>query len=92
MNKEQKAREGALAIEVEKEKSYHWCSYGKSFKQPFCDGLHKGTEFKHLVYKAELAKRLFFFVYQKQMINLFVMARITKSNIANQNIRTIFIL
>lgn len=24
---------------------YWWCSCGKSQKQPFCDGSHKGTEF-----------------------------------------------
>ena len=24
---------------------YYWCSCGKSSKQPFCDGSHKGTEF-----------------------------------------------
>ena len=36
MNKGQKAGEGALAIDVEKGKSYFWCSCGKSSKQPFC--------------------------------------------------------
>ncbi len=25
--------------------TYYWCSCGKSSKQPFCDGSHKGTEF-----------------------------------------------
>jgi len=25
--------------------TYYWCSCGKSAKQPFCDGSHKGTEF-----------------------------------------------
>jgi len=24
---------------------YWWCSCGKSSKQPFCDGSHKGTNF-----------------------------------------------
>lgn len=24
---------------------YWWCACGKSAKQPFCDGSHKGTEF-----------------------------------------------
>lgn len=24
---------------------YYWCSCGKSAKQPFCDGSHKGSEF-----------------------------------------------
>jgi len=24
---------------------YKWCSCGKSSKQPYCDGSHKGTDF-----------------------------------------------
>ena len=90
MNKGQRAGDGALAIEVEQGKSYYWCSCGKSSKQPFCDGSHKGTKFKPLAYKAELTKRVFFCVC-KQTINLFVMAHITKSNIANRNRTTILI-
>ena len=54
MDKGLRAGEGALAINVEKGKSYYWCSCGKSSKQPFCDGSHKGTEFKPLVYKFQL--------------------------------------
>ncbi|MCF8347802.1 MAG: CDGSH iron-sulfur domain-containing protein [Bacteroidales bacterium] len=26
--------------------TYFWCSCGKSAKQPFCDGSHKGSEFR----------------------------------------------
>ncbi len=26
--------------------TYFWCSCGKSAKQPFCDGSHKGTSFR----------------------------------------------
>ena len=26
--------------------SYYWCSCGLSATQPFCDGSHKGTEFR----------------------------------------------
>ena len=25
--------------------TYYWCACGKSQKQPFCDGSHKGTSF-----------------------------------------------
>ena len=56
MNKGQRAGDSALAIEVEQGKSQFWFSCGKSSKQPFCDGSHKGTEFKPLAYKAELTK------------------------------------
>ena len=33
---------------------------GKSSKQPFCDGSHKGSEFTPLAYKAEETKKVFF--------------------------------
>ncbi len=62
MNKGQRARNSALALEAEQGKSYYWCSCGKSSKQPFCDDSHKGTEFKPLAYKAELTKKVFFCV------------------------------
>ena len=40
MSKGQRAGEGAIAVQVEKGKSYYWCSCGKSSKQPLCDGSH----------------------------------------------------
>ena len=60
MDKGQKAGNSPIAIDVEKGKSYFWCSCGKSSKQPFCDGSHKGTEFTPKNYKAEESKKLFF--------------------------------
>ena len=60
MTKGQKAGEGPLAVEVEKDKSYYWCTCGKSSKQPLCDGSHKGSEFTPLAYKAEETKKVFF--------------------------------
>tara|TARA_B100000941_G_C28414852_1_gene505530 strand:- start:191 stop:397 length:207 start_codon:yes stop_codon:yes gene_type:complete len=62
MTKGQRAGEGAIEIEVEQGKFYYWCSYGKSSKQPFCDGSHKETELNPLVYKAKLTKKMFFCV------------------------------
>ena len=41
-----------IAIQVEKDKNYAWCTCGLSEKQPFCDGKHKeieGMPFKPLV-------------------------------------------
>ena len=61
MNKGQRAGESAIAVDVEQGKSYYWCSCGKSSKQPFCDGSHKGTEFNPFVFKAELTKKMFFY-------------------------------
>ena len=60
MNKGEKAGSSPIGIVVEEGKSYFWCTCGKSSKQPFCDGSHKGTEFTPLVYKAEESKKVFF--------------------------------
>ena len=30
-------------------KKYAWCACGKSEKQPFCDGSHKGSEFSPII-------------------------------------------
>lgn len=35
---------------------YYWCSCGKSAKQPFCDGAHKGGDFSPLAFKLEEKK------------------------------------
>ncbi|MFK5970116.1 MAG: CDGSH iron-sulfur domain-containing protein [Candidatus Marithrix sp.] len=35
-----------IEIELDADKTYYWCSCGKSKKQPFCDGSHAGTDFK----------------------------------------------
>jgi len=48
------------AVEVEKGKRYSWCSCGLSEKQPFCDGSHKGTEFRSMPYLAEENKTVYF--------------------------------
>ena len=60
MTKGIKAGNSAIAVEVEKGKSYFWCSCGKSSKQPFCDGSHKGSDFDPLQYKADQSKKVFF--------------------------------
>ncbi len=41
--------------ELEAGKSYLWCSCGRSNKQPFCDGAHKGTHFKPVKYVGQSA-------------------------------------
>ena len=54
MNKGEKAGSSPIGIVVEEGKSYFWCICGKSSKQPFCDGSHKGTEFTPLAYNCLL--------------------------------------
>lgn len=34
----------AIKIEVQKDKTYYWCSCGLTKKMPFCDGSHKEEE------------------------------------------------
>ena len=47
------AQKSPYAIELEEGKKYAWCSCGRSSKQPFCDGAHRGTDFKPIVFTAE---------------------------------------
>lgn len=49
-----------MPVEVEAGKDYWWCSCGKSSKQPFCDGSHKGSSFSPMKYTAPETKRVFF--------------------------------
>ena len=60
MLKGKKAGESAIEVEVEKNKSYFWCSCGLSSKQPFCDGSHKNTEFSPVKFIADETKKMFF--------------------------------
>jgi CDGSH-type Zn-finger protein len=48
------------AVELEAGKTYHWCACGKSAKQPFCDGSHKGSEFTPIAYTAEKSGAAYF--------------------------------
>ena len=48
-------------VEVEKGKTYFWCSCGLSQKQPFCDGSHKKEgKFKSIKYQASDSKEVYF--------------------------------
>lgn len=38
--------------------TYFWCSCGRSKKQPFCDGTHKGTAFRPEKVVIEKAQRI----------------------------------
>jgi CDGSH-type Zn-finger protein len=49
------AQKSPLVQKAEKG-TYHWCACGRSKKQPFCDGSHKGTEFAPLTVEIAEAK------------------------------------
>ena len=49
-----------IPINVEAGKSYWWCACGRSKKQPFCDGSHKGTAFSPREFKAEKTEEAWF--------------------------------
>jgi len=36
--------------------TYAWCACGRSKTEPYCDGSHKGTEFKPVIVKLEVKK------------------------------------
>ena len=38
--------------------TYWWCRCGKSKKQPFCDGAHKGSAFTPMEFKLDAPKRV----------------------------------
>lgn len=38
---------------------YRWCACGKSAKQPFCDGSHKGSEFSPVKFTVEKTEKIF---------------------------------
>ena len=54
------ARKSPFPVEVVEGKTYFWCACGKSNRQPFCDGSHKGTGLEPLKYTAENSKKVFF--------------------------------
>lgn len=56
MDKPEIAQKSPYVIDNEPGK-YLWCTCGKSAKQPFCDGSHKGTTFKPLMAEVQEKKK-----------------------------------
>ncbi len=50
------AQKGPYIYKTEKDDKIAWCACGKSAKQPFCDGSHKGSEFKPIILDVEEGK------------------------------------
>jgi mannose-6-phosphate isomerase-like protein (cupin superfamily)/CDGSH-type Zn-finger protein len=47
-------------VSVTAGRTYLWCSCGRSKRQPFCDGSHRGTDFQPLQYTAKSDDELLF--------------------------------
>jgi CDGSH iron-sulfur domain-containing protein 3 len=47
-----------IAIELEPG-TYHRCTCDKSAKPPFCDGSHKGTDFRPLAFKVTEQQKVY---------------------------------
>jgi CDGSH-type Zn-finger protein len=54
------AQKAPYKVDVESGKTYFWCACGRSARQPFCDGSHKGSEFSPVKYEARETKTVFF--------------------------------
>lgn len=54
------ARLKPYLIEVQAGRTYFWCSCGRSKRQPFCDGSHKGTGFEPRKFVAERSEDVLF--------------------------------
>ncbi len=53
------AQKGPYAVELVAGKRYFWCACGRSQKQPFCDGSHKGTGLSPVVFTAEASDTVY---------------------------------
>ena len=46
-------------VQFEAGKTYAWCACGLSKAQPFCDGSHKATDLRPIVFKADKAETVY---------------------------------
>ena len=49
------AQKGPYQVDLVEGKAYFWCRCGRSARQPFCDGAHKGTGIEPMRYVADKA-------------------------------------
>ncbi len=53
------AQTAPYPVELEAGKTYFWCACGRSTRQPFCDGSHKGTGLEPVRHKAHEGRKVF---------------------------------
>ncbi len=59
MDKATCAAKEPIALTMEKDKNYAWCTCGLSDKQPLCNGAHSGTAFRPMIIKSEEEKEVY---------------------------------
>ncbi|MEQ6122429.1 CDGSH iron-sulfur domain-containing protein [Reichenbachiella sp. MALMAid0571] len=57
-----RAGDKPIEIELEEGKNYAWCTCGLSEAQPFCNGAHKPTALRPMVFTAEESETMYFCV------------------------------
>jgi CDGSH-type Zn-finger protein len=60
MSEAEIAGRAPIVVDVEAGKTYWWCACGKSAKQPFCDGSHKGGAFAPVKFDAAQTGKAWF--------------------------------
>ncbi|MBN8510035.1 MAG: CDGSH iron-sulfur domain-containing protein, partial [Burkholderiales bacterium] len=55
MDKPLAAGRAPIPVALEAGREYYWCTCGKSQRQPFCDGSHKGSALAPLAFSAPAA-------------------------------------
>ena len=53
MSDVKRAGDGPIKVDLEADETYAYCTCGQSANQPFCDGAHRGSDFRSLIFKAE---------------------------------------
>ncbi len=53
------AQKGPYPVEVREGRTYFWCACGRSGRQPFCDGSHKGSGLTPVSFEATATETVY---------------------------------